>query len=226
MKLQSDLQSLVSALSMDGIAVAYAQWSDALERELLPEEIAHIKGSWGQKRKADFILGRCAARRACKMLGITPLPILRADDDAPAWPEGIIGSIAHCDDIGVSVVSTCGSYQGLGIDFEKRSDRPLKVLGRIANPDEATSAKNSSDPATTALIIFSVKEAVYKALAPICKRYIAFSEVSLLWDDKNLSKIEIQPHKILKEDLSGMHLAAKISLNKHYIASHVWVTKS
>lgn len=204
------------------------QWSDALEKELLPEEQNIIPANWSKKRRGQFILGRVAAHRAFEQLGEKIHPILKNNDDAPVWPPGLLGSIAHCDDIGIAAAAKTGAIHSIGIDFEKVSDRPLKVLSRIANTKEEAFVKKTPNPEQNALILFSVKEAVYKALAPLLKRYIGFLEVEISFEDiiQNESALRISPQGNLVEDLLGFAFGSKVAFSSSHIVSLVWLSKS
>lgn len=171
--------SFVEVPTIPNIVTATVKWSDALEKGLLPEERKLVGKSWAKKRASDFILGRAAAHKACKRLGIESVPVLKADDGSPVWPDDLIGSISHRQDIGVAAVSLRGHYRGLGVDVEEISDRHLKVLSKIATAEEESWIKRENNPQLAATALFASKEALYKTLAPICKRYIGFHEVVL-----------------------------------------------
>ena len=63
---------------------------------LLPAERAAL-GQVVDGRRRDFAAGRHCARRALARLVGSPEPILSGPDREPVWPQGIVGSITHCD---------------------------------------------------------------------------------------------------------------------------------
>ena len=71
---------------------------------LFPEEEALVAGAV-TKRREEFAAGRNAARAALAGLGPPPCPLLRAGRRAPAWPQGIVGSITHCSGFCCAVVA-------------------------------------------------------------------------------------------------------------------------
>ncbi|MEI8635195.1 hypothetical protein P4S72_30355 [Vibrio sp. PP-XX7] len=59
------------------------------------------------KRKCEFLAGRLCAKRAMAECGINAETTLGIGEHRePLWPEGVIGSISHCDTQAVAVV-TC-----------------------------------------------------------------------------------------------------------------------
>lgn len=48
--------------------------------------------------RCEFVTGRACARRALARLGVEPVPVPSGDRGEPFWPDGIVGSITHCDE--------------------------------------------------------------------------------------------------------------------------------
>lgn len=131
------------------------------------------------KRCADFAAGRAAARKAMQNIGIAPRPVFAHKDRAPIWPAGITGSITHKDTLCAAVVTA--QDKTLGIDVEE--DTPLnpdlmptvcseREIARIAGPHENLLAK----------LIFSAKEAVYKAQYPVTRQLFGFDHMEVMID--------------------------------------------
>jgi len=148
--------------------------------ELLhPEEAAHARTLRGF-RQEQFVGGRLALRSACAGLGRTAGPILVGPRGEPLLSAGLCGSISHKRHLAVALAArdTCGS---IGIDFEEL-DQPRKgVAGKVLRPAElsAVLALPEERQWTATVTRFSLKEAVYKALAPRLQRYIDFSEAEV-----------------------------------------------
>src|SRR5699024_2591462 len=70
--------------------------TDATEAILFPAEAEAI-GNALPKRRAEFTAGRWCARQALTELGLPPTPVERGDHGSPCWPDGVVGSITHCD---------------------------------------------------------------------------------------------------------------------------------
>lgn len=132
-------------------------------------------------RRRTFASGRRCARDALAEAGLPPAMLLRADDGAVIWPEGIIGSISHTQEWAVAAVAVrelCRA-QSLGVDLERIQTLGSGVLELVATDEErqALSAAGGSDWQATAL--FSLKESLYKCLRPLCGRFIDFDEVQI-----------------------------------------------
>ena len=117
-------------------------------------------------RRAEFRLGRMAARDALAQLGVAA-PVPMGPDRAPVWPAGIVGSITHQDGIAVAVVSDGGA---LGLDLDRTDPLALDLIPEICRPEE---------DATKARQIFSAKEAAYKAQYPANRVVFGFHGLSV-----------------------------------------------
>ncbi len=62
----------------------------------LPEEEPLIARSVA-KRRNEFVTVRYCARQALVDLGLQPVPILKGDKGEPCWPDGVVGSLTHCE---------------------------------------------------------------------------------------------------------------------------------
>lgn len=153
---------------------------------LHPEETRILNRRACEQKQAEWIAGRSAARLAVEQLGAEDPAILRGDAGEPLWPDGVSGSITHCYPWSIAVAAK-NSYQApaIGIDLEsihrmRRAD-PAAIVDLICREPEREWILGGSDAAERLTIIFSAKEALYKSLYPLCKRYIDFKEVELTW---------------------------------------------
>ena len=88
------------------------------------------------KRVREYTTVRHCARRALGGLGYGPLPILSGPNREPLWPEGVIGSLTHCDGYRAAVVTRAGELRSLGIDAEPHAALPAGVLSTVASDAE------------------------------------------------------------------------------------------
>ncbi len=146
---------------------------------LLPEETALLTPNASNTRIAQFTLGRSAAHKALTAAGLpSNTAITRSPNSrAPRWPEGWIGSIAHSDTRAVAVIASTKNAQGLGIDIENLNEPVSKIEDRIATPLELQWLKGKTR--TEAVTLFSLKESVYKALAPLTSDALRFKDVEI-----------------------------------------------
>ena len=132
------------------------------------------------KRQREFFAGRNLARIAMQVLGENACPIPCNADRTPTWPPGFKGSISHSDDHVMVALTSCPQILGVGIDIESRSGVDPELRGIIS-----TDAGEASIDET---ILFSAKEAVFKAVYPICGEFLEFGDVTISLAD-NAGKI-------------------------------------
>jgi 4'-phosphopantetheinyl transferase EntD len=131
------------------------------------------------KRRAEFVAGRSAARMAMAELGRAPCAIPQGPDRAPIWPAGLSGSIAHCDDFCIAAVAYEKHYQTLGLDIEPATPLATDLTDIICTKAERDWLANQPDPGLGAKMIFSAKEAIYKAQYHLAGEVIGFDAVTL-----------------------------------------------
>ncbi|WP_405717128.1 4'-phosphopantetheinyl transferase [Streptomyces sp. NBC_00046] len=162
------------------VAVAEA-FSDLPDAVLLPgeEELAH---SFVDKRRGEFATTRHCARTALGSLGIAPVPILKGERGAPLWPENTVGSLTHCTGYRGAVVAHRTDVRSVGIDAEGDAPLPGDVHNSIALVTEQRRERGlrSAHPGINwDRLLFSAKEAVYKAWFPLTHRWLGFEEADI-----------------------------------------------
>ncbi|WP_440903690.1 4'-phosphopantetheinyl transferase family protein [Catenovulum sp. SX2] len=145
-----------------------------------------------QKRAAEFVAGRYLAWLALQQLtgqNQAVLPI--GEDRAPIWPKGVVGSISHSNGHVVVVVKPAAEQSSLGIDIEQilSNDKAQTLYKEFINPDELTVLNSSGDFsahdfALLVSLVFSAKEAIYKAYYPLVQTFFSFDAVELTSIDK------------------------------------------
>ena len=128
-------------------------------------------------RRADFLAGRLAAAEAMRRLDIEPGGVLgRTPDGAPAWPDGIAGSISHHSGIACAVVSA--DARGVGVDIAPLlAESQLRAVTRRCLVDAERERWQAAREVTVA---FAAKEAIYKAAHPRAGRYVGFDEADVI----------------------------------------------
>ncbi len=132
------------------------------------------------RRRAEFTSGRGCARRALAALGAPPVAIPSGPRGEPLWPAGIVGSITHCDGYRAAAVARSGQVRSLGIDAEPDLPLPEEVWEEVAH-----GAERDRTPFELRRLLFSAKEAVYKAWFPLTGRWLGFEDVELSLDPEN-----------------------------------------
>lgn len=165
-----------------------AAYGDELDgTPLHPEEEPAVARAVA-KRVHEFRAGRACARDALARLGYGPAAIPRdVRYGAPVWPEGVVGSITHCEGYRAAAVARAEDVLALGIDAEPHEPLPEGVLDVILATDReraALAALAEAAPGTHwDRLLFSAKETVYKAWYPYHRRMLDFSEAELLFAD-------------------------------------------
>jgi 4'-phosphopantetheinyl transferase EntD len=138
-----------------------------------------------EKRRREFAAGRDCARRALGRLGVPPAPILSGERGEPLWPEGVVGSITHCDGYWAAAVARAVDVLTLGVDAEPNAPLPDGVLGDVARAEELPRVAGlaAADPSVRwDRLLFSAKESVYKAWFPLARRWLGFEDAELSID--------------------------------------------
>lgn len=138
-------------------------------------------GCVAPKRQMEFAAGRTCAREALARLGVPACAIPRGRGREPVWPEGVVGSITHCEGYCAAAVAYAGQVPSLGIDAEPDEPLPGGVLPMIARKEEVerllrrrTESEHNMDR-----ILFSAKESTYKAWYPLAQRWLNFDDVCI-----------------------------------------------
>ncbi|MDT5072093.1 MAG: hypothetical protein QOE74_1116 [Mycobacterium sp.] len=160
-------------------AVASAElYDDPPDLAPLPEEEPLIARSVA-KRRNEFITVRYCARQALGELGLPPVPILKGDKGQPCWPEGVVGSLTHCEGFRGAVVGRVADVRSVGIDAEPHDVLPKGVLDAISLPDERKEIAALPGGLHWDRILFCAKEATYKTWFPLTHRWLGFEDAHI-----------------------------------------------
>ncbi len=158
---------------------------------LLADEQSLVGGAV-QKRVDEVTRGRHCARRALAELfprlpahasadwRLTAIP--RGDRREPLWPAGIVGSITHCAVYAAAAVASASECRSLGIDAEPEKPLPEGVIRKIASEEEQRALSALPPEVPWGRVLFSAKEAIYKAWFPVMRRWLDFHDVVLEFD--------------------------------------------
>ncbi|MET8468637.1 4'-phosphopantetheinyl transferase superfamily protein [Streptomyces sp. NPDC006422] len=183
-------------------------FTDGLDIDLFPQEQDVIAGAVAA-RQAEFTTVRACAREALSALGHAPVPLVPGERGAPTWPEGVVGSMTHCTGYRAAAVARTSEVVALGIDAEPNAALPEEVLPHIALPEDhiALEALPNSTAVAWDRLLFSAKEAVYKAWFPLAGRWLDFRDatVTLTPDGTFTARILVPGPVLLGRPLTGFH---------------------
>jgi len=171
-------QLFIDDLAATGIAVGNRLISDGDECALLPEEADAFASSVVKRRRASGA-ARIVARELLAQLGcphLTALP--KSNSGAPIWPQGIVGSLAHDSRFAIAAAGRRHDVAALGIDIEPAEILPFE-LDLIATPRERLKI---SSYRYIGRLLFTAKEAVYKAVHPLDNVFLEHHDVEIDFD--------------------------------------------
>ena len=154
-----------------------SEWPAALH----PDERAFAH-ALGDARLASWIAGRLALRAALDAAGLpSSAPILPGPRGEPRLPDGVTGSISHKSGLAVAIAAPMGAPPTtLGLDLEELRALRADIAARVLTDRERAALPAAGvDRDAHVLRVFSAKEAIYKALAPLLGRYIGFQEAQV-----------------------------------------------
>ena len=188
------------AVLPDSADLVYAEmYDDPPHLAALPEEEPLIARSVA-KRRNEFVTVRHCARVAMEQLGVAPAPILKGDKGEPHWPDGVVGSLTHCEGYRGAVVGRRTAVRSVGIDAEPHGVLPKGVLDAISLPVERTEISALPGELHWDRILFCAKEATYKVWFPLTQRWLGFEDAHITFTvdsagtaGKFISRILIDP---------------------------------
>ncbi len=137
-----------------------------------------------EKRVREFSTGRMLARAAIQELGPRDedFTILRGEERNPLWPAELTGSISHTDRHAIAVVARSSYISGIGIDLEVMNRVSEKLTRFLLTEGEKTRLNASANPPRELTLLFSAKEAVFKAVNPLIGQMIDYRECEIEFD--------------------------------------------
>jgi len=162
-----------------------------LLKTLLPAEIDKANSFGSNKRKSEFKKSRWLIRQFInpKEPLISPKGVSYLN-----WPEGTIASLSHKKDAIAFAIVSNEKYLGLGIDVEYCHGVKEKLAPKICSESEIEYLKKICDESDKGFdvllsVLFSFKEAVFKAIFPLGNIWFYF-------DDFEVCKIDLADGRI------------------------------
>ncbi|MEZ9438848.1 4'-phosphopantetheinyl transferase family protein [Vibrio atlanticus] len=148
------------------------------------------------KRKAEYFAGRYLVARELQNLGFSHQPLEQNVDRSPRLPNDVIGSISHSDDIAAVGVlpSSNANRENIGIDIQQRISSEIcdDIENMVVTVQEVDLVVKYGLTRTEAVtLLFSAKEAIYKALARFVRRGLDFNSATLIKIDEDTVEFEL-----------------------------------
>jgi 4'-phosphopantetheinyl transferase EntD len=174
---------MLAAIVPASVVVCEA-FADPPTAELFPAEQPRVARAVA-KRRLEYSTGRWCARTALAGLGVATVPIPPGERGEPQWPDGVVGSITHCDGYRAAAVARDSDLHSIGIDAEPHNRLPDGVLDLVTGPaerDRLESLARTTPGQHWDRLLFCAKESVYKAWYPLTRRWLHFTDADLTVD--------------------------------------------
>jgi 4'-phosphopantetheinyl transferase EntD len=169
------LSTALRPIAPPGILIGHRVIRGGDERALLAAERDSFRPS-ALKIYRQSGAARIVARRLLSALGLTAVALPRSISGAPVWPPGVVGSLAHDEEVAVAAVAKSGQFSALGIDVEPATALPPELVRLVATPTE----RRRYPPAVTeSRLLFVIKEAIYKTLNPHDGVFLDFQDIEV-----------------------------------------------
>lgn len=155
---------------------------------LFPAEEEAIAGS-APRRRAQFAAARACARAAMRDLDIDPVAVLPVGGTGPmwrtrepSWPTGVVGSLTHTSNFAAAALALSVHVRSVGLDVEPNVELPEGIWDSVHVDGEDRCVTRLADGDATIAgdrLVFSAKEAVFKAWFPLTGRWLGFDECRL-----------------------------------------------
>src|SRR3977135_1308485 len=182
--------------SLHNTDAAFALPLSPATRSRVPQALRYAT----QKRQREFLAGRWCAEEALRCLGAGSTHVAMAEDRAPIWPDGVVGSITHTGYFAAAAVAGAADIAGVGIDSEEIIDpAAARDVADICMVDEAMlfEPAHGRSFCEFCTFVFSAKEAVFKCLFPLTRKFLEFSDVRIIsfdWNRKCFAWTAISEH--------------------------------
>ncbi len=217
------LQSLLDHMIPAGVRAVASQITDREESFEYPEEAQRLVKAV-PKRRNEFIVGRRCARTALAQMGIEPRAMPPNERRAPQWPVGTIGSISHSIGLCCAVASHSSTIACLGVDLETTTRISSGVIERVLHPLEVDFV--NGDKAYGSLI-FSAKEAFFKAQHPVWEAWPNFEDLAFEVDTSTnqLNVIEVAAHLPLGLRSAIEDMQFRYAFFDNYVLTLCWLNR-
>ncbi|MGG6892429.1 MULTISPECIES: 4'-phosphopantetheinyl transferase family protein [Rhizobium] len=172
---ETALLAEIAKLAPPGVKVGCRAIRDGDEKLLLPEEAQTISSRQLHTRRASGA-ARAIARQLLVLEGIENPVIKRSASGAPLWPAGITGSLAHDDVMAVAAVARKAGAVSLGIDVEPAEPLPADIADIVPIFGDIL---DGIDQYLALRLLFSAKEAVYKASFPLDGKVLGYEHIAV-----------------------------------------------
>ncbi|ACX95800.1 4'-phosphopantetheinyl transferase family protein [Halothiobacillus neapolitanus] len=178
------------------IGISLSQLDHILKQVNLTEIHPTVPSRAVRKRQLEFVGGRLCAERVASELGHSSIQVGRTYKGEPIWPPGLHGSITHTDGFAYAFAVRSSSCSGVGIDSEWITDSDFTlecIMSKCCTQFEKQNWLGNSDNYLIGSLIFSAKEAGYKAIHHKFDCFIDFIQFEVTELHKNRGLLIMKP---------------------------------
>jgi len=199
----------VQQVASEAVALQYA------------EEGSHLANT-AIARRNEFISGRRCARMALAHIGQASCALPADPDGLPVWPSATMGSITHSRGLCCAVAASADKMLYLGIDLEKTTRLSARAMERVVHPLEV---RGVGDDLALASLLFSAKEAYFKAQFPVWRAQPKFKDIALQIeaDTQQLSVLEISTNLPAQLRDVTLRLKFRYKFVRDYVVTLCWL---
>lgn len=151
----------------------------------------------GKKRLNEFRAGRFCMRRALAELNFTNTSILIGGNREPVLPSNIVGSISHCSNLAGAIALKNTQISSIGIDIELSQGLEDKLIPIVCTSNEQSNLDSFGNRNLNAMLLFSIKESVYKCLNPLLRIWLDFHDLDIkLQENDSYSVVFTKPEHV------------------------------
>jgi len=185
---------------------------------LMPIERARIAAA-AERRKREYAAVRELARALLSEFGQPPQPIPSLPSRAPLFPPGFVGSLSHDAGRALAVVARERDLLSIGCDIEPREPLPNGVASHVLRPSERAAIRDF--PPWFDRLVFSAKEAAFKAQHRLSGGFPEFHEIAIAFDGKGtqlLAELCVETGPLQR----GARFTGTACIADSWIATFVW----
>jgi 4'-phosphopantetheinyl transferase EntD len=158
-----------------GVLIDHRLIATGDEDALLPAEAVSFERSVLAVRRRSAS-ARIVARELLGKVGVQDFALVRSAAGGLVWPPGLLGSVAHDDNVAIAVIAKSREFTALGVDVEPARALPAELVPLVATPTER---QRYPDELCSSRAFFVVKEAVFKAVYPTDGVFLDFHDIEV-----------------------------------------------
>ncbi|PCC14214.1 MULTISPECIES: 4'-phosphopantetheinyl transferase family protein [unclassified Pseudoalteromonas] len=177
------------------------------------------------RRQAEFLAGRYCAKIALTELGTSDTHVSIGCHRNPIWPQKIVGSITHSDNVTLCAVSFSHCNDFIGIDVEPLMSQYVVRDIRsnvVGSQEERLLMQTGMTSEQYITLAFSAKESLFKAVFPYVGEYMGFEESQVRAISLTEQTLELELDKCYAERLKGQrHFTCHYQLQANYLITRI-----